>query len=72
MVYSLTYRRPVSSKASISAGGVNSGSVGSIESDSSGSVPRGIPDALSFNRIIESGTCPVSLLHHTQPLRQLC
>ena len=32
----------------------------SISSASSG-MSHGIPDALSFNRIIEGGTCPVSL-----------
>jgi len=56
MVYNLTYRRPVSSNTE------KPGSYdGSIESDSSGIVIHGIPDALSFNRIIKGGTCPVDL-----------
>ncbi len=59
MVYSLTYRRPFSSKASVSGGEIHVSYDASIESDSSGSVSRGIPNALSFNHIIEGGTCPV-------------
>lgn len=59
MVYSLSYRRPAhvdSSAASI--GSERSGKVESISSGSS--CPYGIPDALSFDKIISGGTCPVS------------
>lgn len=62
MVYSLTYRRP--SYVSSARGSVN----GDLkpkslnESVSSGSTycAFGIPEALSFDRIISGGTCPVS------------
>lgn len=61
MVYSLTYRRPPhvdSSRASIN--GEKARSIGgSMRSGSSG-MSLGIPDALSFDRIINGGTCPVS------------
>lgn len=60
MVYSLTYRRPASSKGSIASEKPSSYN-GSMDSGSTESVSRGIPDALSFNRIIEGGTCPVRL-----------
>ncbi len=63
MVYSLTYRRPPhvdSARASI-AGDVKPKSVGEASIDSQGSGSAfGIPDALSFDRIIAGGTCPVS------------
>lgn len=67
MVYSLSYRRPPhvdSSQASVS-GDEKPKSLGetSIDSQGSGSGPAfGIPDALSFDRIIAGGTCPVSIL----------
>ena len=65
MVYSLTYRRPAhidSARASVS-GDEKPRSLGdaSIDSQTSGSA-LGIPDALSFDRIIAGGTCPVSTL----------
>jgi hypothetical protein len=59
MVYSLTYRRPAhvnSSTASLD--GENKPE--SHNSGSSGS-SAGIPDALSFDNIINNGTCPVCL-----------
>lgn len=59
MVYSLTYRRPAhvaSSNASVN-GEEKSRSIGGA-SQSSG-MSLGIPDALSFERIISGGTCPV-------------
>lgn len=75
MVYSLTYRRPPSSKGSISGCEKPGSYDGSLESGSTGNISRGIPDALSFNRIIEGGTCPVSCIHmsslsasHTDPV----
>lgn len=59
MVLSLTYRRP----ARVSRDSVNTGRSGAAESTNSGlSCPFGIPDALSFDRIINGGTCPVSFL----------
>ena len=60
MVYSVFYRRPAyigstrdstTSKASLSGDSI---------SNSSTLAPAGIPDALSFDRIIAGGTCPVS------------
>jgi len=62
MVYSLAYRRPVSSKSSITGSEKHGSNDDSIDLGSSGSVSHGIPDALSFNRIIEGGTCPVGPL----------
>lgn len=62
MVYSLTYRRPahVSSARNSLNGDVKPNSLN--ESVCSGSTigAFGIPDALAFDRIISSGTCPVS------------
>ena len=58
MVYSLTYRRPASSKGSV-VSDMPSSYDPSVESGSTGSGSRGIPDALSFNRIIDGATCPV-------------
>lgn len=57
MVYSLTYRRPAhvnSSTASING----QDKPESYTSGSSGST-AGIPDALSFDNILNNGTCPV-------------
>lgn len=63
MVYSLTYRRPPhvgSSNASLS-GNEKTRSIGELTIDSQGTgMSLGIPDALSFDRIISGGTCPVS------------
>ena len=69
MVYSLTYRRPPhvdSARASV-LGDEKTKSIGetSIDSQASGGsrgISFGIPDALSFDRIITGGTCPVSRL----------
>lgn len=60
MVLSLNYRRP----------GYVDSSNNSVETEksrgesvsSSSSCPYGIPDALSFEKIISGGTCPVSHL----------
>ena len=63
MVYSLTYRRPPhvdSSRASWN-GSEKTRSLGGSTVDSDGAVSFGIPDALSFDRIISGGTCPVSI-----------
>jgi len=63
MVYSLTYRRPphVDSSRSSLTGSEKRHSIGGSTLDSEGAVSFGIPDALSFDRIIAGGTCPVSL-----------
>ena len=61
MVFSLTYRRPALVTSSRS-------SVASLESSVGGSSNHslysasGIPPALSFDRIIDGGTCPVSFI----------
>jgi hypothetical protein len=63
MVYSLSYRRPAhveSSRASVET--EKSGKQESISSG--GSCSYGIPPALSFDKIISGGTCPVSLSTH--------
>ena len=63
MVYSLTYRRPPhvdSARASV-MGDEKAKSIGESTVDSvSTGVSMGIPEALSFDRIITGGTCPVS------------
>jgi hypothetical protein len=63
MVYSLAYRRPsrVSSRESLSGAEKQKSIDESIKSGSSG-MSHGIPDALSFDRIIAGGVCPVSIL----------
>lgn len=72
MVYSLAYRRPPhvdSARASVlgdekakSIGETSINSQASGGSGGSGGMSFGIPDALSFDRIIAGGTCPVSRL----------
>ncbi|KAI5210251.1 hypothetical protein AUEXF2481DRAFT_25054 [Aureobasidium subglaciale EXF-2481] len=60
MVYSLSYRRPnrVSDGSSLASSNEQRvSSEGSHHSGTSGSI-RGIPEALSFDRIIAGGTCP--------------
>ncbi|KAI4725982.1 hypothetical protein E4T49_06253 [Aureobasidium sp. EXF-10728] len=60
MVYSLSYRRPsrVSDGSSLtSANEKRLSGDGSYHSGTSGSI-KGIPEALSFDRIIAGGTCP--------------
>ena len=69
MVYSLAYRRPPhvdSARASV-LGDEKTKSLGETSMDtqvsgSSGGMSFGIPNALSFDRIINGGTCPVSQL----------
>ena len=69
MVYSLAYRRPPhvdSARASV-VGDEKTRSIGEASMDTqtsgaSGGMSFGIPDALSFDRIITGGTCPVSQL----------
>jgi hypothetical protein len=64
MVYPLTYRRPghvsrASSASSISGESKQKSIHDSVRSGSSG-MSHGIPEALSFDRIIAGGACPVS------------
>ncbi|KAF9639514.1 Regulator of G protein signaling superfamily [Lasiodiplodia theobromae] len=54
MVYSLSYKRPVSIGSIPTSEHSNDGKKKSIDSGMS----HGIPDALSFDRIIAGGTCP--------------
>jgi hypothetical protein len=64
MVYSLSYRRPsrVSDESSItSSNEKRSSRDGSYLSGTSSSI-KGIPEALSFDRIIAGGTCPVCIV----------
>jgi hypothetical protein len=59
MVYSITYRRP----AHVSSSGASIRSEKSAVAESvtsRSSCPYGFPEALSFDKIIEGGTCPVS------------
>jgi hypothetical protein len=60
MVYSISYRRPayVSFSSGASINSEKSANADSVTSRSS--CPYGIPEALSFDRIIDGGTCPVS------------
>ena len=63
MVYSITYRRPPhvdSSRSSIFDDEKRQSIGGSTVNSEGSSVSFGIPDALSFDRIISGGTCPVS------------
>lgn len=70
MVYALTYRRPPyvnSSCASLNGDG-KAKSFGASTIDSQGAaISYGIPDALSFDRIIDGGTCPVRVNRWQQP-----
>ncbi|KAI4262660.1 MAG: hypothetical protein L6R42_002161 [Xanthoria sp. 1 TBL-2021] len=66
MVYSLAYRRPahVEPRRISTASGDSGPSIGgttlgdSPENSQDSSINYGIPDALSFDRIIDGGTCP--------------
>lgn len=58
MVYSLTYRRP--SRATSSGDSINGDQKPESYTSGSSGVSAGIPDALSFDNIINNGTCPVS------------
>ena len=64
MVYSLLYRRPAhvnSAASSVYDEKRKSVDGDTLASEGSGYTPFGIPDALSFDKIISGGTCPVSL-----------
>lgn len=57
MVLSLSYRRP--GRVNSSRSSVDTEKSGKVESINSGSsCPYGIPNALSFDKIISGGTCP--------------
>lgn len=67
MVYNLTYRRPQrqqnrSSSESVTGEHKQLSIHESVRSGSSG-MSHGIPEALSFDRIIAGGVCPVSILY---------
>ena len=66
MVYSLTYRRPVQINSSHSSfnGDEKPGSIGDSIDSGSTTIAAGIPDALSFDRVISGGTCPVRICPH--------
>jgi hypothetical protein len=57
MVYSLTYRRP--SHVNSSAASINGQDKPESYNSGSSSSTAGIPDALSFDNILNNGTCPV-------------
>ena len=61
MVYALSYRRPayVSSSRSSVNGSEKPASIGASFHSNSTACQAGIPDALSFDRVISGGTCPV-------------
>jgi len=61
MVYSLNYRRPsrVDRRQSVNEAEKQKSVSGSVKSGKS-AMSNGIPDALSFDRIIAGGVCPVS------------
>lgn len=66
MVYNLTYRRPASQSSATSstdslAGEQKQNSINeSIKTTSSCSMLNGIPEQLTFEKIVYGGTCPVS------------
>ena len=63
MVYSLLYRRPAhvnSAGTSVYDEKRKSVDEDTLASEGSSYIPFGIPDALSFDKIIGGGTCPVS------------
>jgi len=65
MVYSLSYRRPSyvpASRDSLSGDEKQSSINDSISSGGSCMI-QGIPDALSFDRIVAGGVCPVRLIN---------
>ncbi len=72
MVYSLAYRRP-GYVSNVSDGSINGEEKQrsldeSIQSSSTCSMCAGIPEALSFDRIVAGGTCPVSFFLITRHL----
>ena len=65
MVYSLTYRRPsmVPSPRNSISGEERQRSIDESVTSGSSGMSHGIPEALSFDRIIAGGVCPVSCIH---------
>lgn len=63
MVYSLTYRRPskVTSSGESLNGEEKQNSINESVNSGSSCMSNGIPEALSFDRIISNGVCPVSV-----------
>lgn len=73
MVLSLNYRRPGyvdSSRTSVNTEKTE-GSHGGESISSSSSCPYGIPEALSFEKIISGGTCPVCSSYHPSIVSKL-
>jgi len=71
MVYSLTYRRPPHTPSSSSStsrdslsGDEKQNSINDSITSGSSSMSNGIPEALSFDRIISGGVCPVRVQSH--------
>ena len=64
MVYQLTYRRPshVPSSRDSLTGEEKQKSINDSITSGSSCMSAGIPEALSFDRIISGGVCPVSAL----------
>jgi hypothetical protein len=60
MVYSLNYRRPA--HRDVDTKSLSEGSIDESIRSGNWDASSGIPDALSFDRIIAGGTCPVSRL----------
>lgn len=64
MVYNLTYRRPErvspASSAASFTGETKQRSIHESTHSGSSGMSHGIPEALSFDRIIAGGVCPVS------------
>ncbi|MCJ1360753.1 MAG: hypothetical protein MMC33_010762 [Icmadophila ericetorum] len=58
MIYSLTYRRPVHVTQLSFDGSEKPKSLTDSVDIGRASIPAGIPDALSFDRVISGGTCP--------------
>jgi hypothetical protein len=64
MVYPLTYRRPShvpSASTNSLSGDEKQDSINESFQSTSSSMSHGIPPALSFDRIIAGGTCPVCI-----------
>lgn len=63
MVYSLTYRRP--SHVTSSGDSINGDQKPESYTSGSSGNSAGIPEALSFDNIINNGTCPVRSRNHS-------
>ena len=70
MVYGLQYRRPADTSA-VSDSDLSTSekdlSINRSIDDGCSAMSNGIPEALSFDRIINGGTCPVSNTYFPRP-----